>query len=505
MSDSENVSDLKKPSNPYSFLFRLLHWVLSISAVILFLTGVSLHAGTRPEWSVFGGAVPNWLWEGRVYLWHFWAAIVFVPSIVAVAVIGCKRRIWRKLTQVLLIGGSLTLVVTGVLMMYPCGPVPFMKVVVGLHAALGLIIVPFALIWHIWLGLTRHVKFLVPSFHPLQEPSWKSVAIFAVPVIVSTIIFFAGWPLVPSQWQVEAVRIDATGEEIEDVTILPWEKSDPMTVRLMNGAGFDSGQTDLTIQALHNGDELFMKFEWDDPKADFNYWPWRKTEDGWEYLQTSTNDETVYYEDKFSLVFPIAQDAFYEPTGCANYCHLDSDYGWGYKGGQDDVDVWHWKASRTGTAGFLDDKYWSEVDLEAKDIGRHGDPNDGGGYAKNYDPEIPHPLFLPNEAAPRHYGVMFEDQAIAYTDEAGDAIEPGTIIPGLVVAPYTGDRADVSVVSDHSNGRWTLYARRKLNTGNEHDLLMEPGGTYPFGAAAFDCAAKRHAYSMPVLELVVAE
>jgi hypothetical protein len=44
---------------------------------------------------------------------------------------------------------------------------------------------------------------------------------------------------------------------------------------------------------------------------------------------------------------------------------------------------------------------------------------------------------------------------------------------------------------------------RKLDTGSERDAAFEPDGTYAFGCAAFDCAAKRHAYSMPIFHLVV--
>ena len=43
------------PASPYSleypFLFRWLHWLLVPSTLLLILTGFSLHAGSRPDWS----------------------------------------------------------------------------------------------------------------------------------------------------------------------------------------------------------------------------------------------------------------------------------------------------------------------------------------------------------------------------------------------------------------------------------------------------------------------
>jgi len=44
---------------------------------------------------------------------------------------------------------------------------------------------------------------------------------------------------------------------------------------------------------------------------------------------------------------------------------------------------------------------------------------------------------------------------------------------------------------------------RKLDTGSEYDVIFEPGSTYDFACAAFDHAAKRHAYNQQVYSLEI--
>jgi len=70
------------------------------------------------------------------------------------------------------------------------------------------------------------------------------------------------------------------------------------------------------------------------------------------------------------------------------------------------------------------------------------------------------------------------------------------------VAPFTGDRGDISVRSMWKDGTWTLVFARKLVTGSEFDVqfsdLKKP---YAFGVAVFDNAQVRHAYSPGVLKI----
>lgn len=489
----------------YPHLLRLIHWVLTVSLVILILTGLSLHVAARPEWSILSGVLPSWLWQGRVYVWHYWAAVAFLPALVVSLVFAWQRRSWLRPTHVILLGGAVVAAVTGVWMMFPFGSFSAIKIVVGLHAAAGLVVLPAVFLWHLIEGLARGIAPLVSSFRPLKNPQWMQVAAFVPVALVTTWIMFEGWPLHPPWRNLVVTRIEPVPAADIGLAGLPWMRASPLNIRLLNGSGFYSGQSDLTLQALHDGRELYVKAVWLDPVANHDYWPWKRTRTGWEYLQTSAKDETVHYEDKFSMIFPLEPSWHFEQVGCAISCHLDGSYGWGYKGGQPNIDVWHWKSVRTDPVGQVDDKYWSEVDFNAKDVGRHGDPKVSGGYVKNVSEDGSCPLYLPDEISVVDRGAILEKRAVPYSAELDEKFEPGTIIPGIVCAPFAGDRGDVTCVSKHEGDRWTLYLRRQLDTGSEFDVRFDPGGVYPFGCAAFDHAAKRHAYSMPVFRLVLEE
>jgi Ni,Fe-hydrogenase I cytochrome b subunit len=492
--------------NPYPFLFRLLHWLLIPSMLVLILTGFSLHAGTRPEWSLFGGKVAAWMWTGRVHYWHAWAALVFAPAILAACWSYAQRRVaFRPTHLVLLVGGLLT-VLSGLFLQYPPSTDLLYRVAVWAHATIGLVVLPVWFLWHLATGFTRYLNVLVAAFHPWAAPRLLPVAGWLALAVATTYVLLGGWPL---QWpprDLRVVRIEkAAAVEMAE---LPWNNSTPLAIQLVNGVGFDGGRTRVVMQALHNGDEVFIKAVWADPLAQFDYWPWKKTISGWEYVQTSANDECHCYEDKFSLFFPIQHSGDFERFGCAASCHLDSRHGWGYKGSRDLLDTWHWKAARTDPVGQVDDQYCDVVDFSQKDCGRHGDPNTGGGYVvnragpKSAEPKD-RPLFLPDGPHAAFHGAMTKAHAVKYSDAAAAALPVGAVVPGVIVEPFQGDRGNVRCQSEHRAGQWTLYIRRKLSTDSKHDAQFAPGGRYAFSCAAFDHAGKRHAYAPPVFHMVL--
>ncbi len=487
----------------YPFLFRWLHWLLTGSLVVLVLTGFSLHAGARPDWSLLDGKVPGWFWTGRVHLWHSWAALVFTPAILAACWVYLFKRVFVRPTHIILLVSGLLTVISGFFLANPPESGLLYHGSLWVHAVVGLAIIPIWLLWHAITGLTRYKRMLVPAFDFVSNDRlWPIVGLLVLAVPTSCVLMY-GWPFTPPWRELAAARIDTV--EVSDLVALPWDKAQALKVPLVNGSSFDAGRTLLVLRALHNGDELFVQAQWDDDDENYEYWPWRKTEDGWEYLQTSAKDECKCYEDKFSLVFPVQPDGDFERFGCAVSCHLHGDYGWGYKGYDRLLDVWHWKAARTDPAGQVDDKYWSVVDFDNKDIGRHGDPKEGGGYTKNRKEEIDHPLFLPDSPDAVVQGSFPKDRAVEYTDEAGAAIAPETIVPGVVTDAFVGDRGDVTCRSRYEDGRWTLYIRRKLETGSPYDAQFLPGKRVAFGCAAFDHAGKRHAHALPTFYLKLAE
>jgi hypothetical protein len=67
-------------------------------------------------------------------------------------------------------------------------------------------------------------------------------------------------------------------------------------------------------------------------------------------------------------------------------------------------------------------------------------------------------------------------------------IKAGAIIPGSILAPYTGSRGDVVAKGTYADGKWVVVLTRALNTGNNDDAVLTPPKPMPFGVALFNNA-----------------
>ncbi len=495
---TENVDKRKRRRTPYPYLFRLLHWLLGPSLVVLVLTGLSLHAISRPQWSLLAGRLPSWFWPGRVDLVHLVAAILFSAAIICSLGVYWQRRRRKRIDHLVLLIGGLVMFLSAQLLLNPLGPPAVYWTARGVHAVVGLVVLPVALLWHVWTGLGQYRRALVVAFHPWARPHYGELVLFALVVFAVACLVLSGLPVRSANRELLARRIAKPEEEVVDLEKLPWDEARPLVVELANGGGFSAGRTRVTLRALHDGSELFLSAEWSDPVEDRQYMPWKKTPEGWQRLVTDEDDESVYYEDKFGLAFPTQPDWRFERFGCAIYCHAGGGRAYGYKGSDRIVDVWHWKSTRTDPVGQVDDKYWWKIDFESKNIGRHGDPKEGGGYKKNVSKDKTHPAFLPDGPEAVKQGIILADRAAEYTPRVAAKIRPEQIVPGIVASAAVGDRGDIRCQSHHQDGRWKLFIRRKMDTGSEYDVTFVPDRTYPCGVAAFDRTSKRHAYNLSV-------
>ena len=306
-----------------------------------------------------------------------------------------------------------------------------------------------------------------------------------------------------------------------------WARIKPVTIRTVKGAN-EPDHTDVTVRAVHDGQYVYFQFQWDDADVSYKRYPLLKTEGGWKVLQTAFEraDENVYYEDKLSMYITKVRNG-----SCASTCHLGvgpasargEKHGLHYTAGEVG-DIWHWKSVRTnpmgeGTdgLGFVDDQYFGRptpVPTNPKERytgGYYADPDKGGGYAYNFvklNPDKPvgetyvRPKFLPPphivhtnpDAGTSEQGRTWwiqKAQAIPYTTEA-DTFPVGSIIPNIVLAPLTGDRADVRGKAAWHEGRWTLEVRRLLDTGSQYDVAFVPGEPVYITVATYNRTQTRH-------------
>ncbi len=93
-------------------------------------------------------------------------------------------------------------------------------------------------------------------------------------------------------------------------------------------------------------------------------------------------------------------------------------------------------------------------------------------------------------------------EAIPYTKEA-DVYPVGTVIPNIVIAPLTGDRADVRAKGEWKAGRWTLETRRVLDTGSKYDVAFVPGEPVYITVAGYNRTQTRHSEHIKPIRVVL--
>lgn len=369
-----------------------------------------------------------------------------------------------------------------------------------------------------------------------DRPRQRGTVIQANPLVVAMAVAIAVTSLmVTAEYEtsdtLEVRRVDASNAPTidGDTSDRVWRDAKPVYLLTGHGDNFDGrGETTVEIRAVHDGQWAYFLFAWDDPTRSLKQLPLQKTADGWRLLHDGyeTGGERAYNEDKFAVLLTkldviLAGDrtfhASVEPladkprTVSGRGLHYTEQPGLF-------VDVWEWKATSTGSAGFMDDDYFGPpaeptvAQAEGRFPYRGGFASDPGtaGYSDNFVVDdaqeyrkIVRPLRLPKDLAamtaalgetdldPNHGEAagarwyMTEDESTPYSREQDARIPVGTVVPGVILSgSYSGDRADVRCAARWAAGRWALEVRRRLDTGSRYDVPISTG-TF-IRVAAFD-------------------
>jgi hypothetical protein len=302
----------------------------------------------------------------------------------------------------------------------------------------------------------------------------------------------------------------AAGPTLDGVVDVAWKEAPPLAVKVLGGKNLPGGTTEVTLRSVYTGDMIYFLVQYKDATDSVKREPWVKQADGsWKQLKDPADkggDNNVYYEDKLAILWNMSMPAF-EQKGCLAACHVGEGkpYGNKYAGAPGErLDMWHWKGVRTGPVGQVDDQYVDDTKYDAAkspEAGRKSDPNTGGGYKNNVSDDKKGPKFAlaGNKPAPPYWIVDAEKEPF---DDA--KYKAGDEVPGIVVAPFTGDRGDIAARHAWKDGVRTIEIARKLVTGSDFDVQFnDPKKQYAFGVAVFDNAQVRHAYTPGVLKLVM--
>ncbi|GAB4560664.1 MAG: hypothetical protein Tsb0017_17720 [Geothermobacteraceae bacterium] len=250
--------------------------------------------------------------------------------------------------------------------------------------------------------------------------------------------------------------------------------------------------TPLTVEmkAFYTDTDLFVRLSWRDLTRDdaMNRWQW----DGKDWR----NDGAL--EDGFGLLWdtrPTPEPAFSCSLAChiedfgvagatfhaRNHMKLAADGSW--------LDLWNWKADRTGRFGFADDRWLDRG-------GMHGDQ--------------PGDLHRPNSRAALAGEKPFGPGDAPLYDDKGRAVDgafrpAGSQAPGWLTERPSGRRADVRASAFRRGDMWIVTLRRALDTGDPHDIAFSPDRQdgYAFGLSVMDHTLDEHYASRATERLVL--
>lgn len=275
--------------------------------------------------------------------------------------------------------------------------------------------------------------------------------------------------------------------------------------------------TDVSMKSMYDDKNLYIHVQYKDPTRSMNYFPWEKQADGsWKVLSNKdqTDHENTYYEDKMGLYWDISTRGFAR-RGCAISCHLTRD---GKNNGFPDnsagrkytrregqtIDMWHWKAVRTGPFGLTHDQYVDHIadPSVSKGYGRHGDEKTAGGYPRNRTDDKKMPKYM-NKDPESKLTYIIDEEKVPFVD----TFKPGDRIPGLVIKKMEGSAADIQTLSEHKDGQWTLVFKRALTTAHPKSAVQDVQFTdlskpYHFGVSVFDNTQINHMYHDGSVQLI---
>jgi ethylbenzene dehydrogenase len=306
-----------------------------------------------------------------------------------------------------------------------------------------------------------------------------------------------------------AITLDAMAEKAWDKATALEVKLDQLPYEPNNGYG-GIRETTVKIKSLYDDKNVYFYMQYDDPTESFARFPWIKQADGsWKQSikKDSTGHDNTFYEDKVGLYWEIKARGF-KKKGCAVSCHMTED---GLNNGIADtsagrkytnapgetIDMWHFKSVRTGPLGMFDDQFVnSNVDPKVnKSWGRAGDANTGGGYKNNINADKTGPAYMNSPYSEKDkYWVLPRSKA-----KFVDTFKTGDVVPGIVLNPYTGPRADIKTKAEWKDGVWTIEIQRALVTTGEKSEIQDvqfadAGKVYYFGISIFDNSQINHVY-----------
>lgn len=256
----------------------------------------------------------------------------------------------------------------------------------------------------------------------------------------------------------------------------------------------------VTTRVLYTENNLFFLFKWRDPTESITKQSWTYDGETWTHLKGN--------EDRIALLFEIARINQFATRGCAVTCHSPPDLPkneWHFATRTKDEkgDLWHWKAARSAPYHYADDAWLTVAGNPTGSYRKSGRRKDAGagGDIKNETTDGTRPQYMQNQAiTPYTPGFLLMEESVKIADYS--IFKAGDTIPYRLPVKPSGSRYDVKAVSQYGDGGWIIMLYRKLDTGNEDDLIFNPKKRYSFALAVFDDSGSEHSKATEPMTLL---
>jgi hypothetical protein len=278
-----------------------------------------------------------------------------------------------------------------------------------------------------------------------------------------------------------------------------WQRLDPIQVPVAGRLEMADARATVSTQALFTDDALYFLLSWEDPTCSTVKGSWQFDGTRWVHLKGD--------EDRIALLFEIARINQFSSKSCAVVCHSPADlprsqWHLATKSPVEKGDLWHWKAARSAPYRHADDGWLTVAGNPTgsyRETGRRSDAGSGGD-TRNETPDGSRPLYMQDPfRQPSVPGFLLLEEAVPIADYSG--FKAGDMIPYRLPVKPSSSRFDVKAESRHDGGRWTVMLHRKLNTGQEDDVVFDVRKRFSFAMAVFDDSGADHSKATRSLAL----
>lgn len=215
--------------------------------------------------------------------------------------------------------------------------------------------------------------------------------------------------------------------------LIPMSKAHP---------GVSVDVSNIAIWAGHHGDMVYFAFRWADDSPDRQHKPWVWDDDRQRYAVGKQR------EDRLAIQFEI-----------------DGDYDVNWLSGKEfSADMWHWKSARSAPLGLAHDKM-TIISRSVLSRAFKAKSEDGGFVYIRRPSDSGGPVY-----STKRYGLKESKQMPKY----------------ILNSEVSGSVADVKAGQSWSGGFWAVELARKLDTGNEDDVVFALGNKVRGGIAVFN-------------------